>query len=173
LFQYNQIINVETTGQALESKGSETLKVRLSVSEKRYEEIKAELTGHGIDIDDDADLELIERVGGDEYLNVKNEVGDRLRIPVAEIIFIESFGRNMDVHTEKEVFRATERMYVLEQELAGRGFIRVSNSCLVSRKKIKRIKPALSMKYVLKMEDGSLVDVTRGYYYSFREQLGI
>ena len=76
------------------------MKVRLSVSEKRYEEIKAELTGHGIDIDDDADLELIERVGGDEYLNVKNEVGDRLRIPVAEIIFIESFGRNMDVHTE-------------------------------------------------------------------------
>ncbi|MCR4991701.1 MAG: LytTR family transcriptional regulator [Lachnospiraceae bacterium] len=100
-------------------------------------------------------------------------MGDRLRIPVAEIIFIESFGRNMDVHTEKEVFRATERMYVLEQELAGRGFIRVSNSCLVAQKKIKRIKPALSMKYVLKMEDGSLVDVTRGYYYSFRERLGI
>ena len=24
--------------------------------------------------------------------------------------------------TEKEVFKATERMYVLEQELAGRGF---------------------------------------------------
>ena len=96
------------------------MKVRLSVSEKRYEEIKSELTGHGIDIDDDADLELIERAGGDEYLNVKNEVGDRLRIPVAEIIFIESFGRNMDVHTEKEVYRATERMYVLEQELAGR-----------------------------------------------------
>ena len=83
------------------------MKVRLSVSEKRYEEIKSELTGHGIDIDDGADLELIERAGGDEYLNVKNEVGDRLRIPVAEIIFIESFGRNMDVHTEKEVFGRT------------------------------------------------------------------
>ncbi len=32
------------------------MKVRLSVSEKRYEEIKSELTGHGIDIDDDVDL---------------------------------------------------------------------------------------------------------------------
>ena len=49
------------------------MKVRLSVSEKRYEEIKSELTGHGIDIDDDADLELIERAGGDEYLNVKTK----------------------------------------------------------------------------------------------------
>ena len=79
----------------------------------------------------------------------------------------------MDVHTEKEVYRASERMYILEKELAGRGFIRVSNSCIVARKKIKRIKPSLTMKYVLEMTDNSLVDVTRGYYYSFKEKLGV
>ena len=149
------------------------LKVRLSVSENRYDEIKTELCDHGIDIDDDADLELIERFGQVEFLNVKNDVGDRMRIPVDDIVFIESFGRNMDVHTEQEVFRASERMYVLEQELAGRDFIRVSNSCIISKKKIKRIKPSLSMKYVLEMTDKSLVDVTRGYYHSFRERMRI
>ena len=79
----------------------------------------------------------------------------------------------MDVHTEKEVYRASERMYILEKELAGRGFIRVSNSCIVARKKIKRIKPSITMKYVLEMTDKSLVDVTRGYYYSFKEKLGV
>ena len=149
------------------------MKVRLSVSENRYDEIKTELCDHGIDIDDDADLELIERFGQAKFLNVKNEVGDRMRIPVGDIVFIESFGRNMDVHTEHEVFRASERMYVLEQELAARDFIRVSNSCIISKKKIKRIKPSLSMKYVLEMTDKSLVDVTRGYYHSFRERMKI
>ena len=149
------------------------MKVRLSVSENRYDEIKTELCDHGIDIDDDADLELIERFGQAEFLNVKNDVGDRMRIPVDDIVFIESFGRNMDVHTKQEVFRASERMYVLEQELAGRDFIRVSNSCIISQKKIKRIKPSLSMKYVLEMTDKSLVDVTRGYYHSFRERMRI
>ena len=78
------------------------MKVRLSVSENRFHEIKTELCDHGIDIDDDADLELIERFGQAEFLNVKNDVGDRMRIPVDDIVFIESFGRNMDVHTEQE-----------------------------------------------------------------------
>ena len=149
------------------------MKVRLSVSENRYDEIKTELCDHGIDIDEDADLELIERFGQVEFLNVKNDVGDRMRIPVEDVVFIESFGRNMDVHTEHEVFRASERMYILEQELAGRDFIRVSNSCIISKKKIKRIIPSLSMKYVLEMTDKSLVDVTRGYYHSFREHMRI
>ena len=149
------------------------MKVRLSVSEQIYEQTKKELLEHGIEIDDGSELELIERQGQTEYLNVKNEVGDRLKIRVDEIVFIESFRRNMDVHTEKEVYRASERMYILEKELAGRGFIRVSNSCIVARKKIKRIKPSLTMKYVLEMTDNSLVDVTRGYYYSFKEKLGV
>ena len=149
------------------------MKVRLSVSEAIYARTRKELTDHGIDIDDDSELELIERSGQAEYLNVKNENGDRLRIRVDEIIFIESFGRNMDVHTDKEKFRAAERMYVLENELAGRGFIRVSNSCIVARNKIKKIRPSISMKFVLEMSDRSLVDVTRGYYYSFKERLGI
>ena len=149
------------------------MKVRLSVGEQIYEQTKKELLEHGIEIDDGSELELIERQGQIEYLNVKNEVGDRLKIRVDEIVFIESFGRNMDVHTEKEVYRASERMYILEKELAGRGFIRVSNSCIVARKKIKRIKPSLTMKYVLEMTDNSLVDVTRGYYYSFKEKLGV
>ena len=149
------------------------MKVRLSVSEQIYEQTKKELLEHGIEIDDGSELELIERQGQTEYLNVKNEVGDRLKIRVDEIVFIESFGRNMDVHTEKEVYRASERMYTLEKELAGRGFIRVSNSCIVARKKIKRIKPSLTMKYVLEMTDNSLVDVTRGYYYSFKEKIGV
>ena len=149
------------------------MKVRLSVGEQIYEQTKKELLEHGIEIDDGSELELIERQGQTEYLNVKNEVGDRLKIRVDEIVFIESFGRNMDVHTEKEVYRASERMYILEKELAGRGFIRVSNSCIVARKRIKRIKPSLTMKYVLEMTDNSLVDVTRGYYYSFKEKIGV
>jgi len=149
------------------------MKVRLSVSENRFDEIKQELDEHGIIVDDDADLELIERTKNGLFLNVRDEKGDRLRLPSAEIVFIESFGRNMDVHTESGIFRTSERMYILERELTGTEMIRVSNSCIISIKKIKKIKPALSMKYVLEMTDGSLVDVTRGYYYIFKERMGI
>ena len=149
------------------------MRVRLSVSKEIYDKTKTELLSHGIEIDEDSELELIERIGQTENLSVKNEVGDRLKVRVQDIVFIESFGRNMDVHTEKETFKATERMYVLENELAGRGFIRVSNSCIVALKKIKKIRPSITMKFVLEMSEKSLVDVTRGYYHAFKEKLGI
>ena len=149
------------------------MRVRLSVSKEIYDKTKTELLSHGIEIDEDSELELIERIGQTEYLSVKNEVGDRLKVRVQDIVIIESFGRNMDVHTEKETFKATERMYVLENELAGRGFIRVSNSCIVALKKIKKIRPSITMKFVLEMSEKSLVDVTRGYYHAFKEKLGI
>ena len=58
------------------------MKVRLSVSDTIYEQTKKELLEHGIEIDDGSELELIERQGQTEYLNVKNEVGDRLKIRV-------------------------------------------------------------------------------------------
>ncbi|MBQ5989440.1 MAG: hypothetical protein IJL67_08100 [Oscillospiraceae bacterium] len=34
---------------------------------------------------------------------------------------------------------------------------------------VKKIRPALSMKYVLTMTNGTLVDVTRSYYSEFRK----
>lgn len=149
------------------------MKLKLSVSKERYKDVSKELTSLGIELDDNADLELIERIGSLDYLNVKDEKGDRLRIPISEIVFIESFGRCIDVHTEKETFRTPLRIYALEQELGGKGFLRVSNSCIICKSKIKKIKPALSQKFVLVMLSGSLVDVTRSYYYAFKEQMGI
>ena len=52
-------------------------------------------------------------------------------------------------------------------------FIRVSNCAIIARLHVKRIKPSISMKFILTMSDGSLVDVTRSYYSSFKDFFGI
>ena len=51
--------------------------------------------------------------------------------------------------------------------------LRVSNSVIVAREKIRKISPSLSMKFVLTMSDGRGAVVTRSYYYIFREAMGI
>jgi DNA-binding LytR/AlgR family response regulator len=38
---------------------------------------------------------------------------------------------------------------------------------------IKSIRPALTQKFLLTLSDGSKVDVTRTYYYIFKEFLGL
>ena len=54
-------------------------------------------------------------------------------------------------------------------ELSSDDFIRISNSVIIARKSIKKIKPSLSCKYLLTLEDNSIIDVTRTYYYKFKD----
>ncbi|MBO6141082.1 MAG: LytTR family transcriptional regulator [Ruminococcus sp.] len=148
------------------------MKMTLSVSEQRYKEIFDELTELGVEIEDDADLLLTERRLSQGFLSVRNDKGGRVSIKTEDIIFIESFGNEMLVHTVSECFKAYDRLYKLESLLDG-GFLRVSNCALVNKKEIKNIRPALSRKFVLTLSDGTLVDVTRSYYDSFRRAFGI
>lgn len=148
------------------------MKMMLSVSKERYDEVSAELTELGVEIDEDADLLLTERGSKAGFLAVRDQNGERVRIKTADIIFIESFGSEMFIHTAGDCFKSYERLYRLEQ-LLGNEFLRVSNCALISKKCIKDIRPGFSRKFVLTMSDGTLVDVTRSYYDGFRRALNI
>jgi fructokinase len=93
---------------------------------------------------------------------------DVVKLADNEIVYIEAFGRDIEVHTLSETYFAQERMYQLEEHLDSRTFIRVSKSVIISRNHVKKIRPSLSMKFILTMSDGTLVDVTRSYYSEFR-----
>ena len=73
----------------------------------------------------------------------------------------------------KDTYRSRDRMYELESLLDPKDFLRVSKSVIIARKHVKKIRPSLSMKYILTMSDGTLVDVTRSYYSDFRRFFGI
>ena len=100
----------------------------------------------------------------------KNE---RVRISTDDIIFVESFGHDIVMHTQRGEFKADERLYQLERLLDPEQFFRISNSVIVARNRIDRITPALSSKFILTLSNGQSVDVTRSYYDIFRDRLGI
>ena len=149
------------------------MKVKLRVSQNRMDEVMKELEKHGIEIDEKADLILSEEETTLEYLPVRDLKGDRIRIAAADIIYIESYGHDVYVHTREGRFDCQDRLYQLEQNLDKKVFIRVSNSAIISRRYLKKIRPALSMKFVLTMADGTLVDVTRSYYTAFKQFMNI
>lgn len=51
--------------------------------------------------------------------------------------------------------------------------MRISNSVVIAKDKVTSISPTFSMKFVLTMANGQKVDVTRSYYYLFKESFGI
>jgi len=150
------------------------IRIKLLVSEARYNEIEQEFLARGFVIDEDADLILTEKDLFVDHLIVKNsESNERTRIATSEIIVIESFGHDIVIRTTQDTFKASERLYQLERLLNPEQFLRISNSVIVARNKIKKITPTLSSKFILTMANGQTVDVTRSYYGMFKDRLGI
>ncbi len=150
------------------------MKIRLAISDESYEEVRRILTEKGIEIDDDAEFVLTQPNRYVGHISVRNlESGRQLHIPVEDIVTIESFGHRVEVYTMDGVYHTSDRLYQLLNILDPARFIRISNSVIAARGRIKKINPSFSMKFVLEMEDGRRTDVTRSYYNSFRDALGI
>ena len=149
------------------------MKFRLSVSDENFESVKEFLSGRGIEISDDAEYVITEAPGHTDFIPVRNEKKERVRLKADEIIYIEAFGKDIEIHTEEGTFSSQDRMYQLESQLDSNEFIRVSKSVIISRKHVKKIRPAFSMKFILTMTNGELVDVTRSYYTDFRNFFNI
>ena len=149
------------------------MKIRISVSDEKYVSVKEYLSDHGIEISDDAEYMITETAGRSSFISVRDEKKDRVNLAAEEIVYIESYGKDIEIHTMTDIYHSQDRMYELETLLDPKEFLRVSKSVIVSRKHVKKIRPSLSMKYILTMSDGTLVDVTRSYYSDFRRFFGI
>ena len=149
------------------------MKIKLAVSEERLPELTEALTRAGFELDDGADLVVLER---DQYLShlaVRDAAGGRVHLAAADIVFLESFGHTVTVHCLDGTFQTSDRLYQLALMLDPKKFLRISNSVIIQRSQVKRIQPSLSMKFILLMAEGSRVDVTRTYCNSFKEFFGI
>ena len=150
------------------------MEIKLAVSNERYEEIKSALQARGITVTDSAELVLYETDRYTDNLIVKGQDDTaRYVVPASEIIIIESFGHTVEVHTKSGTYRSCDRLYQLANLLDPDNFLRISNSVIIAKDKVKQITPSLSMKFSLTMENGKKVDVTRSYYYIFKEAFGI
>ena len=150
------------------------MKVKLVVSQERYEKIKETLLEHGIEIDDDAELVLSENNRFLDNLivkDIKNNV--RVILSVEDIVYIEAFGHNVEVHTIDQTYQSTDRLYKIVNQLNPDKFLRISNSVVIQKDKVMSISSTLSMKFILTMINGNKVDVTRSYYYIFKDSFGI
>lgn len=150
------------------------LKIRLNINDTDYEKIEKELLEHGIETDDAADLILSKVNGFAEKLIVKDKAtNERVVLSCDDIISLESYGHLIDVRTKENIYYVNERLYRIFEQLDKMKFLRISNSVIISKNQIKKISPTLSMKFILTLSDNSRVDVTRTYYQSFKESIGI
>ena len=80
-------------------------------------------------------LELEERK--EELMVTKGQ--EIIRIPIKDIVFVESFGNYLNIRTDKEEIKIRETMTSIENELKCKGFIRCHKGYLVNSNYIVKI----------------------------------
>ena len=72
------------------------------------------------------------------YLREKNIIH---KIPLSEIMYVESMGDNLIVHTEKRTINSRYTISSIEKVLEGKNFIRIHRSFIISTKYITSFSP--------------------------------
>lgn len=148
------------------------MQVRLKLNPDRQEQMRRELIDLGLEISDDADLILTEEDYREGEILCRKD-GDHYRIPIDDVLYVESMGKEIFVFADNQRFSTKIRLYELEKILPSEKFIRISNSVIIRKNAIKKIRPALGQKFYLTLRNGTVVDVTRSYYCRFKDYYGI
>lgn len=152
--------------------GGEEMKIKLVCKKENYDTYKVMLESGGFVISQDATLTFKE----DDYLqdtfigeiNAKYEI-----IHYSKIVFIESFGHEINLHTLDKTFSIREKLYEVEGMLHEKEFIRINKSQIVNKKAIKEIIPSFNSKITLLMKNSEKLTVTRNYNQSFKRSIGL
>lgn len=90
--------------------------------------------------------------------------GERaLFVPLARIDWVEADGKQVKVHAGEQELTMREPLSSLAEELAPRGFLRVSRSAVVNTHRIREIQQWFHGDHVVVLHNGDRVKTTRGY----------
>ena len=148
------------------------MRIMLRLNKTTQESIQGELTEKNIEISEESKLILTEEDYIGDNLECRDEKGIVI-VNTENICYMESVGHDVYVYADNVQYKTRLRIYQLEKLLPPEQFIRISNSIIIKKNSIRHIKPALSCKFYLTLINGDVVDVTRTYYYKFKEFYGI
>lgn len=147
------------------------MKIRIVASQTKTEELTKKLQDVGFIITDDADFTLRE----DNFVPksfVGNKNGSIKVVEIIDIILIESYGREVNMITLKDVYNIKEKLYEIEESYQSLGLIRINKSQIVNKKYIEKINPLLNSRIKLTLTNRQVLIVSRTYIDKFKEEIG-
>lgn len=145
------------------------MKVRLIVPNEKRTEIENKLLKSDIEINDvDFDYTLsYNHFNLDKIVGLKDS--EIFILKQEDILYFESQNNDVFCHTIFNVYLVKYRIYELASYLAENEFMRISHSHIVHLEHINSIIPTMNRKFILRLSNDEKIDVTRSYYYQFKE----
>ena len=143
------------------------MKVKIYCQTDKKDEIKTMLQNGGFEISEQGEYEFIEtNFYCQTLVGIDNEK-NQCFIELSDVLYIDSSGRDIVIHTEEGIFRINETLENLERKLPPNDFSRISKSTIVRRTAIKKISPSFQMRFKVTIKNSDAVYVTRSYYHNF------
>ena len=99
--------------------------------------------------------------------------GETFFIPVKDIFYFESVEGSIFFYTEKNTYKATARLYKIEECLQNLKFSRISKTVIVNLNKMKSIKQAEHSRLVATLINDEKIVVSRQYVPEIKKKLGV
>lgn len=98
---------------------------------------------------------------------------DAYRLQPASIFYFEAVDNRVFAYTKGKVYETKQKLYEIEEALAGGDFLRVSKSAVLNLAKIQKLSPALSGRFEAKLENGETVMISRQYVADLKKRIGM
>ena len=99
--------------------------------------------------------------------------GEMFFIPLNSIFYFESVDKTVYIYTDKQVYKSSAKLYILEEQLADTYFARVSKTTILNLKKLNSIKAAKNAKLEGLLVNDEKILISRQYVVEIKKRLGV
>ena len=97
--------------------------------------------------------------------------GEQHLLDVKEVLYIDTVDKKTFLYTEKGVYQSALRLYELEEALKEMDFFRAGRSTILNFCRIRSLRPELGRRWLVTMDNGEQVWVSRQYAGELKEKL--
>jgi two-component system LytT family response regulator len=91
------------------------------------------------------------------------ERGRIVFINLEQVDYLKAFGNYVRVHAGKQVYLVRDKLSAFENRLRGYNFVRIHRSVIVNRHRISELRPWFTGEYVVILDSGQELTLSRGY----------
>lgn len=100
--------------------------------------------------------------------------GDKIhRIALQDVFYFETVDNKSFIYCASRVYETKLKLYEFEEMTQGSRFFRASKSTIINAMKISYIKPSLSGRFEVSMENGEKLMVSRQYVSDLKRKIGV
>ena len=118
-------------------------------------------------------LSLLHRLKLSQEKLVVTRQGEIHKIALQDVFYFETVDNKSFLYCESQVYETKLKLYEFEDLIQGSKFFRAFKSTVINAMKISYVKPSISGRFEVCMENGEKLSVSRQYVAELKKKIGI